>query len=137
MLPITNDVSRCMFVHPQIKINIFFFLFSFPVPRVSIDGKSHAEIMLIAIGCGVFFASVILITLTAFITCRRRRLHVTHPEGKVIKSESFRQNVEVATSMNAFGTFSGFANEKTPPKLTQIEPNNIFYPVDIVKKLGP
>lgn len=39
---------------------------------VSMDGESHPEITLAAVGLGVLVACIILITLIAFITRRKR-----------------------------------------------------------------
>uniref|UniRef100_A0A8D8D045 (northern house mosquito) hypothetical protein n=1 Tax=Culex pipiens TaxID=7175 RepID=A0A8D8D045_CULPI len=51
------------------------------VPMVSMDGESHPEITLAAVGLGVLMACIILITLIAFITRRKRQLFTNMESG--------------------------------------------------------
>ncbi|XP_055599694.1 uncharacterized protein LOC129748913 [Uranotaenia lowii] len=54
------------------------------VPMVSMDGEGHPEITLAAVGLGALVAFIILITLIALISRRKRHmlanLESTHPE---------------------------------------------------------
>ncbi|XP_039453419.1 uncharacterized protein LOC120432296 [Culex pipiens pallens] len=51
------------------------------LPMVSMDGESHPEITLAAVGLGVLVACIILITLIAFITRRKRQLFTNMESG--------------------------------------------------------
>ncbi|XP_053682671.1 uncharacterized protein LOC128733090 [Sabethes cyaneus] len=44
------------------------------VPMVSMDGEAHPEITLAAVGMGILAACIILITLIAYISRRKRQL---------------------------------------------------------------
>ncbi|XP_058819684.1 uncharacterized protein LOC131682309 [Topomyia yanbarensis] len=44
------------------------------VPMVSMDGEAHPEITLAAVGMGILVACIILITLIAYISRRKRQL---------------------------------------------------------------
>lgn len=43
---------------------IFHFFWNFPVPKVSIDGKSHEDLLLTAVSCGFIIAMIVLIIVT-------------------------------------------------------------------------
>lgn len=51
----------------------------YEVPMVSMDGEAHPEITLAAVGLGVIVACIILITLIALIS--RRKRHFSHNIG--------------------------------------------------------
>ncbi|XP_058443631.1 uncharacterized protein LOC131425621 [Malaya genurostris] len=73
------------------------------VPMVSMDGEAHPEITLAAVGMGVLVACIILITLIAYISRRKRQLYNNIKNGSRTLSTSRKSNngsTEVFTISN-------------------------------------
>ncbi|XP_055523355.1 uncharacterized protein LOC129717469 isoform X3 [Wyeomyia smithii] len=72
--------------------SIFTDHFQLTVPMVSMDGEAHPEITLAAVGMGILAACIILITLIAYISRRKRQLAdnlKAIASGKLSDSEVF------------------------------------------------
>lgn len=69
----------------------------FSVPKVSIDGESHGDLLLIAIGSGATFAVIILVVLTSLIR------HKKQPIDKKLKKDESSGNFTLAASSSDSG----------------------------------
>lgn len=69
------------------SIKLLFFLLT--VPKVSIDGRSHGDILLVAIGSGAIFAVVILVILISLIRHKKKE-----PTNEVVTVECVEKVIE-------------------------------------------